>query len=341
MDRRLRRPEPCQHISRQPRVYASSLRRPGGWPRPRGVRASIAPSATAPSPCTPSPRRQTPSRTRTLCSRSSRSRARGAALGRRPTRPGGSGNSPREGDPIPTHVLALSSRRTRTRQGEIGARSKMTMLNTFERRLHQEIERLSQSKPFQPTDAKPTVEGVYSELSHRIIGAAIEVHRHLGPGQLESVYERALAQELAFREIPHRTQVPITVLLQGLLRRRKFFADLIVDDKIVVRLKGGHRASRGARRTDAVVSGCGPASPRSADQLQRARAVSRRAPADSVRRLRANDPEMRKSSSRQASAPPLPLRRLVIPSWPICIVGRESATSRRWGRVPLKVDSVN
>ena len=161
------------------------------------------------------------------------------------THPGGYGNSPREGDPIPTHVLARSSRRTRTRQDEIGARSKMTMLNTFERRLHQEIERLSQSKSSNPTiDAKPTVEGLYSELSHRIIGAAIEVHRHLGPGQLESVYERALAQELAFREIPHRSQVPITVSLQGLLRRR------VLRRSDHRRQDRGHRAARGARRAE-------------------------------------------------------------------------------------------
>ncbi len=106
------------------------------------------------------------------------------------------------------------------------------MLNSFERQLQQEIERVAPlSKP-----PRPTVEGVYSELSHRIIGAAIEVHRHLGPGQLESVYERALAQELAFREIPHRTQVPITVHYKG-CPVGEFVADLIVDDKIVVELK--------------------------------------------------------------------------------------------------------
>ena len=77
---------------------------------------------------------------------------------------------------------------------------------------------------------------MYSELSHRIIGAAIEVHRHLGPGQLESVYERALAQELAFRDIPHCTQVPIAVHYKGSCVG-EFVADLIVDDKIVIELK--------------------------------------------------------------------------------------------------------
>ena len=113
----------------------------------------------------------------------------------------------------------------------------MTMLNTFERQLQQEIEHLtSQPKTSATIDAKPSVNGVHSELSHRIIGAAIEVHRHLGPGQLESVYERAPAQELAFREIPHRTQVPITVHYKGCCVG-EFVADLIVDDRIVVELK--------------------------------------------------------------------------------------------------------
>ena len=77
---------------------------------------------------------------------------------------------------------------------------------------------------------------MYAELSHAIVGAAIEVHRHIGPGQLESVYQQALAHELAAREIPHRTQVPITMRYKG-ASVGEFFADLIVDDKIIVELK--------------------------------------------------------------------------------------------------------
>ena len=56
---------------------------------------------------------------------------------------------------------------------------------------------------------------MHAELSHAIVGAAIEVHRHIGPGQLESVYQRALAQELAVREIPASAQVPIEMLYKG------------------------------------------------------------------------------------------------------------------------------
>ena len=47
------------------------------------------------------------------------------------------------------------------------------------------------------------------ELARRVIGAAIEVHRHLGPGFLESVYEEALCVELELREIPFERQRPI------------------------------------------------------------------------------------------------------------------------------------
>ena len=49
-----------------------------------------------------------------------------------------------------------------------------------------------------------------------MIGAAIEVHRHLGPGFLESVYEEALVVELGLQEIPFRRQVPVPVRYKGL-----------------------------------------------------------------------------------------------------------------------------
>ena len=125
------------------------------------------------------------------------------------------------------------------------------MLNTFEQQLQQEIARKtnssstnSSSANSSSTDANPmrgrpigVSEGLlYEELSRAIVGAAIEVHRHIGPGQLESVYQRALGQELALREIPHRAQVPVTMLYKG-CSVGDFFVDLIVDDKIIVELK--------------------------------------------------------------------------------------------------------
>ena len=77
---------------------------------------------------------------------------------------------------------------------------------------------------------------LYAELSHSIIGAAIEVHRHLGAGQLESVYEQALATELWLREIPFRRQVRVALDYKG-RDVGDLVVDLIVEDKIVVELK--------------------------------------------------------------------------------------------------------
>ena len=53
------------------------------------------------------------------------------------------------------------------------------------------------------------------DLAQQVIGAAIEVHRHPGPGYLENVYEEALAIELGFRRIPFERQVPISLDYRG------------------------------------------------------------------------------------------------------------------------------
>jgi GxxExxY protein len=77
---------------------------------------------------------------------------------------------------------------------------------------------------------------VHAELSHAIIGAAIEVHRHVGPGQLESVYQRALNSELKRRAMSFRAQVPIAVTYKD-EPIGEFFADFIIDEKVIVELK--------------------------------------------------------------------------------------------------------
>ena len=77
---------------------------------------------------------------------------------------------------------------------------------------------------------------LHGELSGAIIRSAIAAHRELGPGKLESVYERALAIELRASGIPFRTQVPIPMLYRG-ESVGDFFADLIVDRKVLVELK--------------------------------------------------------------------------------------------------------
>jgi GxxExxY protein len=70
-----------------------------------------------------------------------------------------------------------------------------------------------------------------------IIGAAIEVHRHLGPGLLESAYEECLCHELHLRGIDFRRQVDIPVEYKGLKLDCGYRLDLIVHEEVVVELK--------------------------------------------------------------------------------------------------------
>lgn len=77
---------------------------------------------------------------------------------------------------------------------------------------------------------------VFDELSGRVIAAAIEVHKGLGPGFLESVYERALGVELAERGLSFQAQKEIIVCYAGQQVGRHVL-DLLVEKEIVVELK--------------------------------------------------------------------------------------------------------
>jgi GxxExxY protein len=70
-----------------------------------------------------------------------------------------------------------------------------------------------------------------------IIGAAIEVHRHLGPGLLESAYEECLCHELHLRGIDFRHQVDLPVEYKGLKLDCSYRLDLMVHEEVVVELK--------------------------------------------------------------------------------------------------------
>ena len=76
-----------------------------------------------------------------------------------------------------------------------------------------------------------------NELSKEIIGAAIEVHRALGPGLLESAYEACLCHELILRNIPFERQVPLLVEYKGVKLDCAYRLDILVDQRIVVELK--------------------------------------------------------------------------------------------------------
>jgi GxxExxY protein len=73
--------------------------------------------------------------------------------------------------------------------------------------------------------------------SKQIIGAAIEVHRQLGPGLLESAYEHALACEFVLRSIPFEEQKPLPVIYKGTRLDCDFRLDFLVDRLVVVELK--------------------------------------------------------------------------------------------------------
>ena len=73
-------------------------------------------------------------------------------------------------------------------------------------------------------------------MTDPIIGAAIEVHRELGPGLLESIYEEALCHELALRNVPFRRQVEVVVRYKNTAIAGQR-VDLLVGETVVVELK--------------------------------------------------------------------------------------------------------
>lgn len=74
-------------------------------------------------------------------------------------------------------------------------------------------------------------------LTDRIIGCAIEVHRTLGPGLLESAYEECLCYELAQSAITFRRQVPLPVIYKEVKLDCGYRMDVVVDERVVVELK--------------------------------------------------------------------------------------------------------
>ena len=75
------------------------------------------------------------------------------------------------------------------------------------------------------------------ELTYKIIGCAIEVHKHLGPGLLESVYEKCFIKELSLKEMELKTQLWLPVEYKGLQLEAELRLDVLVEDLILVELK--------------------------------------------------------------------------------------------------------
>ena len=76
-----------------------------------------------------------------------------------------------------------------------------------------------------------------SPVGWKVIGAAIEVHRVLGPGLLQSAYDRALSHELRLRGVSFRQQVPVTAHYKGQDLGGRYRVDFVVENELVVELK--------------------------------------------------------------------------------------------------------
>jgi GxxExxY protein len=75
------------------------------------------------------------------------------------------------------------------------------------------------------------------QLTERIIGFAIEVHRHLGPGLLESAYEECLCYELSENALVFRRQVPLPVVYKSVRLDCGYRMDIVVNDRVIIELK--------------------------------------------------------------------------------------------------------
>jgi len=77
----------------------------------------------------------------------------------------------------------------------------------------------------------------FTELSNQVIGCAIEVHKALGPGLLESTYQQCLAHELTLNDISFKLEHPLPVQYKGTLIDCAYRVDLLVENEIIVELK--------------------------------------------------------------------------------------------------------
>ena len=80
-------------------------------------------------------------------------------------------------------------------------------------------------------------EVLYPKESYKIVGAVYEVHKHLGPGLLEKVYQEALEQEFLLQGIPYEREKEIEVVYKGKSLEQKYISDFVCYDKIIVELK--------------------------------------------------------------------------------------------------------
>jgi GxxExxY protein len=82
---------------------------------------------------------------------------------------------------------------------------------------------------------------IHEDLTKKIIGAAIEVHRALGPGLMESAYEECLCHELNLRGLSFQRQLPIPVSYKGVNLDCGYKLDVLVEDTVILELKCAER----------------------------------------------------------------------------------------------------
>lgn len=77
----------------------------------------------------------------------------------------------------------------------------------------------------------------YNELTDKIIGSCIEVHKNMGPGLLEKIYEKCLIRELELRGVYAESQVEIPLVYKGVELDKSYVIDILVENEIVLELK--------------------------------------------------------------------------------------------------------
>jgi GxxExxY protein len=81
------------------------------------------------------------------------------------------------------------------------------------------------------------VEHATNPISEKIIGAAIEVHRHLGPGLLESSYHACLCRELELRDIAYDSEIVLPLEYKGLHLTKGYIIDLLIENSVIIEIK--------------------------------------------------------------------------------------------------------
>jgi GxxExxY protein len=83
----------------------------------------------------------------------------------------------------------------------------------------------------------PITKSFLNDLSYKIVGCSIEVHKHLGPGLLESIYHECLRQEFYLRKISYQSKLFVPIEYKGIVLDADYRLDFLIENEIVVELK--------------------------------------------------------------------------------------------------------